>query len=108
MSNHDDDLDDLLKGVCDCESGLFCKWHQRLRDGESRLAIIHDLKILHREQEFLALLDSLCTCSSDIRCQWHQRCDDGEDREHLLAAMEDELDQQHHRYSMGADDEKTS
>jgi len=108
MSHHDDDFDDLLRTLCDCESGFFCKWHQRLRDGESRLAIIHDLKEMHREQEFLALLDSLCNCSSDSRCQWHQRCDDDEDREDLWAAMGNELDKQHHRYSMGADDEKNS
>jgi hypothetical protein len=44
MSYFDDEIDDLMEVLCDCENYHRCTWHQRLKEGEDRRTVESDMK----------------------------------------------------------------
>jgi hypothetical protein len=44
MSHYDDEVEDYLLYLCECEEGRKCTWHQRLRQGDDRRVIEQELK----------------------------------------------------------------
>ena len=54
MCYYDDEVDNLLDALCDCEGYHECHWHQRLRQGEDRKAVEQELKyeLAERHYEF--------------------------------------------------------
>ncbi len=54
MCYSDDEIEDLMQYLCDCENYHTCKWHQRLKDREDRRTIEQDMKeeLYRREVEW--------------------------------------------------------
>jgi hypothetical protein len=44
MSYFDDEIDDLLGVLCDCEGYHRCEWHERLKQGETRASVERAMK----------------------------------------------------------------
>lgn len=43
MSYFDDQIEDLMQYLCDCENYHRCQWHERLKKGESRATVEADM-----------------------------------------------------------------
>lgn len=62
MSYFDDEIEDLMQYLCDCENYHRCRWHERLKKGERRATVERDMKheLYLREtewQDWAAVID---------------------------------------------------